>query len=186
MSVLGLSFSYYVGNREDELALQRMSVAFERAGAELAQLGLHAFPLLGPVLEKELKGQFSAKGRGPNRGAWERLSPRYAAWKRRHHPGKPTLVLTGALRDGLTREASGRALRHWSATEFRFGTMGVPYASFHQTGTEVMPSRPPFDFGLAFEKQLQAVSLQAAREAVKKAGLDEFATLTPGTGEGTP
>jgi phage gpG-like protein len=37
---------------------------------------------------------------------WVPLSPAYAAWKQKHHPGKPILVLTGDLRKSLVSKGS--------------------------------------------------------------------------------
>ncbi|HEY3283071.1 MAG TPA: phage virion morphogenesis protein [Armatimonadota bacterium] len=45
---------------------------------------------------------FGSEGAAQKGGKWQALSPRYAAWKARHYPGRPILERTGALKDSLT------------------------------------------------------------------------------------
>jgi hypothetical protein len=86
------------------------------------------------------------------------------------------LVLTGALGAALTDSADAGARRDISGDSLSYGTKGVPYATFHQTGTSDMPSRPPFDFGSDMEEGMQAAALAGAREALRAAsdGLLDF------------
>lgn len=178
MSVFGFDISYYApSGDEDELALQRMSVAFERAGAEFESFGKHVFPLVQEALEKVSESQFEAEGEGPNRGEWAPLKPSYGYRKLREVGPKPVLVRTGRLRDALTKSSSGFANRAYTATEMQFGTQGVPYAGFHQTGTIHMVARPPFDFGSNAEDAINDAALKGARAAIRESRLDEFATL---------
>jgi phage gpG-like protein len=174
VSVAGLEIKYSVGDQDDDLALQRMMVAFERLDAEFSDFGNAVFPKLVPLFETETRRQFDDEGSGPNRGNFEALSDDYANWKNRYHPGKPILELSGQMRDALTESSSPFALRTYDAHDFDFGTKSVPYASFHQTGTSRMPSRPPFDFSGNFERDLLRVGAEAMREAVKKSGAGEF------------
>ena len=166
MSVMGLDLGLYIGGTRDDAAFARMSVAFERAGAELAQFGKHVFPKLTPIFEAAAEGQFEAEGAGPRAGAWAPLSRRYAEWKEEHFPGKGILERTGRLREALTASSSPFAERSYSATDFNFGTRNVQYASYHQVGTEHMVARPFFDFGSDTEEAIRAAALEAAREAV--------------------
>ncbi len=50
---------------------------------------------------------FDAEGRP----SWPRLSPRYAAWKEAHYPGRPILVLTGDMKAGFDYEATEQTLK---------------------------------------------------------------------------
>ncbi len=80
-------------------------------------------------------------------GVWPRLSPRYAAWKKVHFPGRKILEREGDLKKSLVW--SGRRLGAkgiWDAHPdyVRFGT-SVPYASYHQTGTATLPQRAFMD-----------------------------------------
>jgi len=173
--ISGVKLEYRVGNvPSGDDTLERMSVAFERAGGELADFGTHTFPKMVPVFEAELERQFAAEGRGPNVGHWAALSPAYEEWKGRNYPGMPILQRTGAMREALTESGAAHAFRDFSTTEFNFGTSGLDYASFHQSGTADMPDRPPFDFSGEFEREVQRVALEGARDALHAAGADEF------------
>lgn len=196
--VFGLDLRYYVkGGAEDPLALQQMSAAFERAGEQFQKFGEVAFPRVIKVLEKETAAQFKAEGRGPNRGKWAPLTPAYA---KRKPAGLPILELTGRLRAAVTNSKSPFALRAYTATSMSFGTAGVPYASFHQTGTERkaaapsavfsleaaretsrlgtvrMVDRPIFDFSDEFEGDIETATRQAARDVYKQSGVDKYAS----------
>jgi len=178
VSVYGLQVEWAVGSDTGPDSLQRLSVAFERAGEVVGDFGANVFPLLVPVFEDELGRQFAAEGGGPS-GPWAPLSEAYEAWKTDRFPGQPILVATGALREALTDSVSQQAWREWSASAFSFGTAGVEYASFHQTGTGRMPARPPFDFGEAFEADLASAAMAGLRDAIRGVRED----LTP---EGGP
>lgn len=169
MTVYGLQVEVSVGNDSGEGALQRLSVAFERAGEYVADFGKYVFPRLTPVFEDAEVEQFDAEGSGPTSGAWAPLTPSYADWKNKVAPGMPILELTSKLRAALTQSASPVAYREWTASEFVFGTTGVEYASFHQRGTSRMKARPVFDFGPSFEDALTRAGLAGLREAVKDA-----------------
>lgn len=168
MSIVGLRIEYQLGGRPEPDALRRIGVAFERAGEDFARFGEFVFPKLAPLLEREMQGQFDAEGQGPDAGGWAPLSSRYAAQKAKKFPGRPLLVRRGALRRALTRSGATNSRREYTATTFRFGTAGIPYASFHQTGTGRMPARPPIDLTEAFEKELRTAAMDSARDVVKR------------------
>lgn len=178
MSAIAITVEYQVGQQSGEQVLERMAVAFERAGAECADFGKHIFPQLVPVMEAGAKRQFDSEGSGPNAGAWAQLSEAYEAWKAGAHPGEPILVAKGELRDALTVDGSTHALRDYSSSQFNYGTQGLEYASFHQTGTSNMSPRPPFDFGPEFERELLRAAMTGVRAAIKEATLDEYVTLS--------
>lgn len=180
MSAVAVTIEYQVGSATGELVLERMAVAFERAGAELADFSEHVFPRLQTVLEDAVREQFDAEGKGPQAGDWKPLTPAYEAWKEERFPGQPILVATGALRDALTVSGSAHALRDNSASQFNFGTQGLEYASFHQVGTTRMVARPPFDFVPAFEREMLQAAAEGVREGIKAATLDEYTTLRGG------
>lgn len=168
MTAYGLSVEIAVDGDNSEGALQRFAVAFERAGDAVADWGRYVFPKLEPVFEKQVKAQMDGEGVGPA-GSYAPLSPSYEEWKSRSAPGMPILELSGVMKAALTDGASPQAWRQWSATDFSFGTFGVEYASFHQTGTGKMPRRPLFDFGGDFDRALTTVALAGLREAIKAA-----------------
>lgn len=85
--------------------------------------------------------QFASEGAYAS-GGWAPLSPRYAAWKARHYPGRKILARTGRLRRSLTRRPFG--VERISADSMVLGT-DVPYAVYHQRGTRFMPRRRPVE-----------------------------------------
>ena len=181
MSVFGVTIEYRVGTESGPDVLQRFAVAFERAGSEVADLGKHVFPLLSPVFEAAEARQFDSQGSGPVAGSWAELSDAYADWKAQRYPGQPILEATGALRDGLTQASSPFGSREWTSSEFSFGTRGVEYASFHQSGTSRMPPRPPFDLDSQFEADLLRAVRQGVNAAIRDAGLESFTGPIPET-----
>jgi phage gpG-like protein len=179
VSAFGITIEYRVGSETGPDVLRQLGVAFERAGAELARLDQHIFPLLTPVFERAEQRQFDAQGAGPVAGAWEALSPAYAEWKLERYPGAPILQRTEAMLEGLTQSTSAYALRDSSNDSFVFGTRGLPYASLHQTGTARMPVRPVFDFDEEFERELERAARQGVNAAIKAARLDDFVGEVP-------
>jgi len=85
--------------------------------------------------------QFASEGAYAS-GGWAPLSPRYKAWKDRHYPGRKILARTGRLRRSLTRRPFG--VEEIEPKYMRLGT-DVPYAKYHQRGTEKMPRRRPVE-----------------------------------------
>jgi len=179
MTVAGIAIEYQVnGGDGGEAVLERLAVAFERTGDELADFGSTIFPRLTPIFEAEMEKQFESEGSGQS-GPWAPLSEAYEAWKSQDYPGNPILQLSGAMMAGLTQSSSPFATRQFGGDVFEFGTSGVPYASLHQLGTATMPSRPPFDFSTDFERDLAAGALEAAREVVANTGLGEYVEVVP-------
>lgn len=172
--ISGFSVEYSINGQDDELALQRMVVAFERMADDVADFATYVWPKILPVLEQAEREQFDAEGKGPHRGQWAELSPAYAARKAMEWPGKPILERTGALRAGLTDSSSSFARRVMTKDEFDFGTEGVEYGSLHQVGTFDMPDRPPFDFGSDLERTVTDAALEGVREALRASGCSEF------------
>lgn len=169
MTAIAFSMEWEVGGSVDP-GLRRLRAAFERSGAEVANLGKYVYPRVTTALEEATSKQFGDEGSGST-GSWAALSPEYAAWKEKYFPGEPILQRTRALVAGLTDSSSSTARRDISSDAMIFGTSGVSYASFHQTGTKKMPARPPLDMGEDFEASLQAAVMAGVREAVR-AGSD--------------
>lgn len=151
--------------------IETLIAAYERAGDELQDFGKYLWPRLTPLLEEHIRSQFDAQGEGTT-GPWAPLSAQYAAWKEQNYPGMPILKRTGAMYEGLTESGSPFAFRVASGNDYNFGTRGVEYASYHQTGTDRMEARPPVDFGAGFETELVQAGAAAAREALQQAGID--------------
>lgn len=169
---VAIRIEYSVGNAQGAQAVQSLAMAMERAGDNVKELGRYVFPRLIPVFETALKEQFMAEGRGPYAGPWAPLSAKYSAWKAVHYPGTKKLVRTGNLKAALTDSTSPFASREYSATEFAFGSQGLDYGSFHQTGTRTMPGRPPFDFGADVETRIQKAAQLGIIDAIRAADRD--------------
>lgn len=83
--------------------------------------------------------QFRSEGARLLKSVWAPLSPRYAAWKARHFPGKPILQRTGEMMTGFTRRPL--VIERVDSNSGTFGSDRKP-AKWHQHGTRRMPARP--------------------------------------------
>jgi len=83
---------------------------------------------------------FSNEGAFEGRLRWEELSPDYKAWKDLFYPGARILERTQRLWDSLVSTGHADHISEISEKEFKIGT-AVPYAIWHQRGTERMPQR---------------------------------------------
>jgi phage gpG-like protein len=85
--------------------------------------------------------QFASEG-AYGSGGWAPLSPRYAAWKAAHYPGKPILRRTDDLWRSLT---TGPAIRVITPSMMIVGS-DVAYGRYHQRGGPKLPRRRPVEF----------------------------------------
>lgn len=96
--------------------------------------------LVGRFIALE-KRQFATQGAAAS-GGWAPLSPRYAAWKARHYPGKKILERTGALKRSLTQ-------RPLPIEDLKPDSMVIgsdnEIGGYHQSGTDRMPRRRPVE-----------------------------------------
>lgn len=97
---------------------------------------------IGEYLREVAQEQFESEG-GRSR-AWRPLSPGYAAQKLARFGQRSILVATGDLRDSLSRTGGRHIEQVIGEDSLKFGT-SVPYASYHQGGTERMPQRRILD-----------------------------------------
>ncbi|QGZ17114.1 tail completion or Neck1 protein [Arthrobacter phage DrYang] len=137
------------GFRSFNLMLQRFQINFHDSAPVFEAIADHQ----KTVWQK----QFDQEGAYTGPGTWAALSPKYGAWKQRHYPGKKILELSGDLRESLTERPFG--IDEINDTTMVIGT-GVPYAYWHQHGTETMAARPilqvpPERDRLQFAKYLQ-------------------------------
>jgi len=84
------------------------------------------------------------------------LSPRYARYKARRYPGAPILVRSGRLRSALTQPDHPDAIADIQPDRLTFGTR-VPYALYHQLGTQRMPARPPIKLSKTLQTELLTI-----------------------------
>lgn len=85
-----------------------------------------------PRYLNKVQQNFQSEGELSTRAGWPDLSPRYAAWKSRHFPGRLILERTRRLRNSLSFSGLGGGDQVLEArpTSLRLGTR-VPYAKFH-------------------------------------------------------
>lgn len=170
---VAIRLEYGIGSEAGgDSSVQELAAAFERAGEELHDFGKHIFPQLVPVFEEGVGRQFDARG-GGSTGSWAPLSVVYAAWKAKAYPGLPLLERTHALRDALTNSTASGAYRIYNSDKFDFGTQGIEYASYHQTGTPRMPTRAVFDFDSQFDKDFEGAAKRGMREAIRASRLEQ-------------
>jgi phage gpG-like protein len=125
----------------ETLGDERFIRAFNRVGEEVKDFS-EPFETIYQDFAALEERRFLAQGWPP--AHWAPLSPEYAAWKQRHFPGRPILVLSGRMRAafGNVDGSSFDALKEIFETHATFGTV-LPYPIYHQTGTSKMPARRP-------------------------------------------
>jgi hypothetical protein len=96
-----------------------------------------AFKAFIPEFQKTRVALIGA-GRAVDGAKFQRLSPEYAARKKRKYGSKPILVATGKL---LGAVAGGSGWRQWVGKKSMTLKVDIPYASYHQEGTQRMPQR---------------------------------------------
>lgn len=144
-------------------------VAMDRGIARFAD-GVADYRPIWPVVEDEFyaqeKSQFESEG-AEGGDKWDALSPEYDGWKEAHFPGKPILQRTGSLYESLTNPNSTNGVRREERKTLTLGTT-IPYALYHQKGTENMPARPELIFPEAWKRtvmhHLQTYLVQVASQ----------------------
>lgn len=131
MGVL-ISFQFY-GDQQVERTLDRF--------AEAAEDATPVWEVLADRFARMERKQFATEGAHAS-GGWAPLSPRYAAWKARHYPGRPILVLTGDLKESLTRRPFD--IEIITPKLAIFGS-AVVYGGYHQRGEGHNPRRRPVE-----------------------------------------
>lgn len=93
------------------------------------------------VVRRHLGKQFDTEGAYTGE-RWQELSEAYADWKETAFPGRPILVLTGALRSAAVEGGPG-SLEVVRPRQMAVGVDSavLPYARYHQSGMGV-PARP--------------------------------------------
>jgi phage gpG-like protein len=95
-----------------------------------------AFKQIGMNFREMEKKTFEKQG-SPQQ--WRVLSPTYAAWKAKNHPGKPIMVLQGDLKKSLV-SAGGDHIERIKRMEAEYGTKD-PKGDWHQRGAGKLPVR---------------------------------------------
>jgi hypothetical protein len=145
---------------------RRAQEALSRLAASM--LDLRSFwPLVIPIFIGWMREQFETEGDFFG-DPWAPLSPRYAAWKEQHYPGKGILIAEGDLR----RAASSP--RRTVGPLFLELEIVDPKVRFHQEGTSKMPARPLVPEGVlpaAQQAELDSAFEVYVDERLKASGL---------------
>lgn len=135
-------------------------------GLAVALTDLRPFwPTARPVVVGWFRSQYDSQGAWSG-DPWAPLSARYAAWKRRAHPGRPLLVLTGAMRRAtLAPDAT------YEPTSMTL-TVRDDKARYHQAGTRFMPARPliPARVPAAAELELRQAAERYIQDTIRRWG----------------
>lgn len=165
---------------DDDLARKRLD-AFAAYMLDLRQF----WPKITSLFTRWMGRQFKSEGAYWGGYPWQPLSPRYAAWKALHYPGKGILVAEGDLRRGSTMltpsqiQASPRFLVltiEWPKKATRYTSRFDP--GWHHVGEGNNPPRP-----LLQEHWLNPEQHQEIDEAVDEY-VEEVATLVGLNGPG--
>jgi phage gpG-like protein len=100
-----------------------------------------AWEVIATSFQRAERRQFATEGAYAS-GGWAPLSPKYAAWKERHYPGQPILVLTGDLKRSLTERPFG--IEVIEPQRMRIGS-DVEHGAYHQGGGGNLPRRRPVE-----------------------------------------
>jgi len=131
--------------------LRRAFVVYERAN-DLTPAWQRMLPALRDYIDRRI----ATGGTHHNMPPFAPLSPRYARWKSRRYPGAPILVRSGRLRDSLTNPNHPDAIATVTPQSLTYGT-SVPYAAYHQLGTQRMPARPPIKLSRTLQTHLLTI-----------------------------
>ncbi len=123
-----------------------------------------------------IKAQFASEGAEALGSKWAQLSDAYAAWKAVHYPGKPILERTGRLLASLSSSKGAGAVYEPKPKSLTIGST-VPYAIFHQKGTEKMPQRKEIVLSEHAKRELMKLAQMYLIQIASSVGLRKG--LTP-------
>jgi phage gpG-like protein len=132
--------------------LPALSVGLNRLRTDIADWTPFWTERFAPFFYRMVQQDFVLEG-GASGSPWAPLSPRYAAWKAVHFPGKGILVRSGALKASLASGSAPGAIFATTPTTLELGTT-VPYGIYHQLGGAHLPQRPPLRVTAEFMRQV--------------------------------
>jgi len=125
------------------------------------------FTRIVPMISQAVKNHFVSQ-RGYT-GAWQRLSPEYAAWKNENYPGRLILQLRRGLINAATQKGAYGNITEISNKSFEYGVdlTKIPYARVHDMGGRAGRGRrsqmPKREFMFLDKKEADEVGHEAAR-----------------------
>lgn len=160
--------------------LQPLTVGLSRLRTDIADWTPFWQAELAPAFYRWVQDDFVLEG-GNSGTTWAALSPKYAAWKAQHYPGRGILVRSGALKAALAGPTAPQAIFRPSATSVEIGT-SIPYALPHQTGGRHLPQRPPLRVNDAFMRTMGKSLQRYVQQQWTKRRAEMLAATTSGTG----
>jgi phage gpG-like protein len=162
-------------------------VQMDRGIARFAD-GVTDYRPIWPVIEDDFyaqeKDQFKTEG-AEGGEHWKELSAIYEGWKEVHFPGKPILQRTGDLYASLTSGTDANAVKREERKTLTLGSR-IPYAIYHQKGTEKMPARPEIQLPEAFKRttmhHMQVYLVQMASRCGFRTGMGPLEASRRGPG----
>ncbi len=123
------------------LKLTPSSKALIKRVSKLGKIDFRSsFKVIGISYRKEVKAIFEKQQPRETELSWAPLSVRYASWKERNFPGRPLMVLTGTLKDSMTKQGARGNITLIGKDRAVFGS-SIIYANRHDEGTLGMPKR---------------------------------------------
>lgn len=125
-------------------------------------------------LTQRVEQSFATQGAASGAGPWVPLSPKYAAWKQQHFPGRGILVATGEMKSSIVDAGHPLALRRRRLNTFIFGSRD-PKVQRHHEGTEFLPARPIL---ILSQSDLDAMGKEAGQFVVQQIAAAGFGEET--------
>lgn len=161
------------------MTMLRMEVAGEaivsRAIGRFAGVTSDLRPAWRDIADDFLKveeRQFESAGAQGTGGAWQPLSPAYAAWKARNYPGMPIMQRSQRLFRSLS-ERNADHIEESRPDELVLGTR-VPYAGYHQVGAGALPQRRVIALNDTIRRRWMKFIQRYLVEEAKRQGLLEY------------
>jgi len=117
------------------------------------------------------RSQFREEGEFEGNIQWDPLSGAYARWKSWAYPTKTILRLTDRMFKSLTQKGAPDSIFVIEGSvivgrkTMMIGT-SVPYAIYHQLGTDKMPARPPIRLTEAQKKRWVAILRDTLKDSI--------------------
>lgn len=148
-------------------AFERYSRAFSRFGEGLKDYSA-LFERMADEFYLEIGKAFASEGGSGATGAWQELSPKYAAQKQRRWGFvHPILQASGALKKSFTRGGAENITA--IAPLYMTVGSGMPRSVYHQKGGKRLPRRPPVALGENFKRSWDRTIHAFLFDAQKKA-----------------
>ena len=122
----------------------QLSRTFDRISLGVSNLR-KPFGLIAKDFYHAQRATFDAEGAHEGKQKWQKLNPRYRAWKAKKYSGAKVLVLTGVLKRAATTPSAKGSVFKLGGRRLEMGVDlmvgGWNLAALHQFGTSKLPAR---------------------------------------------